>query len=264
MTEENLRARKLSAGYGWDWLKQGFWLFKQSPILWMVLTAILVVGSVGISAIPIVGGSLSTLLMPGFFAGLMIASNALAHGEEMELAHLFAGFQKHAVPLISLGGINLIGNFLIFGIMMLTGGAELMQIMMSGNLPNDQEVLVDAFTKARFAFPLGVALSIALQLITLFAAMLAVFRNVTPVTALKAGVGACADNLLPLIVYGLVQIPFAILACIPMMLGWLVLLPILIASMYAVYRDMFPMESDLATMLTHGEDSSQSDPPPGA
>lgn len=264
MTKETLQARKLGAAYGWDWLKQGFWLFKQSPLLWMVLTAILVVGSVGISAIPVVGGSLSTLLMPGFFAGLMIASNALAHQEEMELAHLFAGFQKHAAPLVALGGINLIGNFLIFGIMMLTGGADLMEIMMSGNLPNDQ-VLVEAVTKARFALPLGVALSFALQMITLFAAMLAVFRDAAPIPALKSAVSACADNIFPLIVYGLVQIPFAILACLPMMLGWLVLLPILIASMYAVYRDMFPMQSDFAAMSDQGEYSSEnSQPPPEA
>ncbi len=47
-------------------------------------------------------------------------------------------------------------------------------------------------------------------------------------------------NLMPLTVYGLLLLPFAILASLPMMLGWLILLPVIIASMYAAYRDLFP------------------------
>jgi hypothetical protein len=247
MTEEILQARKLGAAYGWVWLKQGFWVFKQSPLLWMVLTAIFVVGTFGISTIPIVGGPLSALLLPAFFAGLMIGCDAVAHEKELELMHLFAGFQKHAAPLVTLGGINLLGNLLVFGLMMLTGGAMLIGLMTSGSPPDDQ-TLLQAVAKAKFALPLGMVLSFALQAIIIFASMLVVFRDIAPITALKATIRAFLDNALPLGVYGLIQLPFAILASMPMMLGWLVLLPILIASIYAVYRDMFPMKSDLATL----------------
>ena len=60
----------------------------------------------------------------------MFGCHALAQGEELELAHLFAGFQQHAQKLVTLGGINLVAQLLILGVMMLTGGATLVGIMM--------------------------------------------------------------------------------------------------------------------------------------
>jgi len=257
-----MEARKVGAAHGWMWLKQGFWLFKKNPLLWMVQTAIVVVGMFGIAIIPIVGDPLSALLFPSFFAGLMLGCHALAKEEELELAHLFAGFQRYAAPLVALGGINLIGNFLILGMMMLTGGASLVGIMMSGNPPDNPEVFMQAVTEAWFALPLGVALSFALQATTLFATMLVIFRSVAPIPALQASLRAFLRNAMPLIVYGLMQLPFAVLATLPMMLGWLVLLPILITSMYAVYRDMFPMESDLAASSANMEAAPPGDQPP--
>jgi uncharacterized membrane protein len=63
---------------------------------------------------------------------------------------------------------------------------------------------------------------------------------------MKASLRAFLRNMIPLTVYGLLLLPFAILASLPMMLGWLVLLPVIITSLYAIYRDLFPMEEDVA------------------
>lgn len=244
------------------WLKQGYWLFKQNPFIWMVLTAILVVGMAGISMFPLVGGPLSTLLLPGFFAGLMLGCHALAKEEKLELMHLFAGFQKHGTPLIALGGISLVGKLLIMGAVMLTGGAKLLEILTSGKQTEDPEAVLQAFTEAGFAFPMGVGLSILLQTCVQLAAMLVVFRAVAPLPAMVAVFRATLRNVLPLTVYGLILLPFAALASVPMMLGWLVLLPIFITSQYAMYRDMFPMAGDIQEAPDGG--ASPGDTPPGA
>jgi len=241
-----MEARKVSVTHGWMWIKQGYWLFKKSPLLWMVLTSIGVVGLFGISTIPLVGDPLSTLLFPALLAGFMFGCHALAQGEELELPHLFSGFKQHANKLISLGGMNLVGQLLILGLMMLTGGAAVVGIMMSGKTASDPAELLPAFAGAGFALTVGVILFSTLLMAMQFAPMLVIFRNMAPLPAMKASLRAFLRNMMPLTVYGLMLLPFAILASLPMMLGWLFLLPIIITSMYAIYRDLFPMESDLA------------------
>jgi uncharacterized membrane protein len=45
--------------------------------------------------------------------------------------------------------------------------------------------------------------------------------------------------MLPFLLYGIVMIVLAILASIPLGLGLLVLIPVMLASMYTAYRDIY-------------------------
>jgi len=56
---------------------------------------------------------------------------------------------------------------------------------------------------------------------------------------MKASFEACLANLGPLLVYGLVYIGLAIIASIPLGLGWLVLGPMMAGSCYASWRRVF-------------------------
>jgi uncharacterized membrane protein len=237
-----MEARKVEVAHGLLWIKQGYWLFKKSPVLWIVLTAIATMGLVSISVIPLVGDPLATLLFPVVLAGLMLGCRALELGEELELSHLFGGFQSHAPQLVTLGGINLISQFLILGVMKLVGGAALVEIMMSGKPADSPEVLTQAVAGAGFALLLGMTLFSVLMMAMQFAPMLVIFGKMAPVPALKASLRAFVRNMLPLAVYGVVTLLLALLATMAMMLGWIVLLPVILASMYAIYRDLFPMQ----------------------
>lgn len=239
-----MEARKVPAMHGWMWIKQGYWLFRKNPLLWMVLTSIGVVGIFGISMIPVVGDPLSTLLFPVLLAGFMFGCHALAQGEELELAHLFGGFQKFTQQLVTLGGINLVCQLLILGLMMLTGGAALVSLLMSGQPIEDPAVLMQAAAGAGLAIMLGVFLYSILLMAIQFAPMLVIFSGMRPVPALQASLRAFLRNFVPLTVYGLALTPFAILASMPMMLGWLVLLPIILTSMYAIYLDLFQTQDE--------------------
>lgn len=241
-----MEATKLSAGTGWLWIKQGTYLFKKSPVLWVTLTIIGMAGLIGIASIPVVGDPLATLLFPVMFSGFLWGCHALEHDEELELAHLFAGFHHRTQQLVTLGGLNLVGQLLIFGAMMLTGGAALVAILMKGSPVEDPEVIVQAATGAGFAILLGIALFSVLLLATQFAPMLVTFDQRSPLEALKLSLRACLRNIAPLTVYGLMMMLFAIAASLPMMLGWLLLLPIMITSIYAAYRGIFPREQDAA------------------
>ena len=253
-----MEARKVPAANAWLWIKQGYWLFKKSPVLWVVLTAMGVAGQIGLAIIPVVGDLLATLLLPVFMAGFMAGCRALEMDEELELAHLFAGFKQSTQQLVTLGGITLVCQLLILGVMMITGGSALVAILMSGAHP---AVLTSAVAGAGISVPLGMTLFFVLLMAIPFSAMLVLFDQVAPVAALKISLQAFLRNALPLTVYGLLLLPFAVFASMPMMLGWLILMPVLITSVYAAYRDFFPIP-EVPSEIVQSEVVDPQDNPP--
>jgi len=237
-----MEARKVNPANGLLWIKQGYWLFKKSPVLWVVLTVIGVMGLLSLSTFPVIGEPLATLLFPVLLAGFMLGCRALELGEELELAHLFSGFQHNAPQLVTLGGINLVSQYLILGVMKLTGGAALVNIVMSGKPVEDPAVLMQAVAGAGLAILLGMILFGVLLMAMQLAPMLVVFGKAAPVSALKASLQAFIRNMIPMTVYGAMMLLLALLASMPMMLGWIILMPVMITSMYAIYRDLFPAQ----------------------
>jgi len=235
-----MEPQRLAAVQGWQWIKQGYALFMKAPLLWVVLLLIYFIAAVGLSAVPVVGEPLTSLLMPAVLVGLMAGCRALEHGDELELAHLFSGFQQRTAQLVTLGGIALVGQFLIFGVMMMVGGATLVSILMSGQPVEDPEIIKQAISGAGFAVLLGLTLFSVLVMAMQFAPMLVFFNNIAPVAAMKLSLRAFLYNIGPMTMYGMTFIFLAILATIPMMLGWLVLMPIMFTSVYAAYSDIFP------------------------
>ena len=231
--------QRLKARQGWEWIKQGYALFIKAPLLWIVLLFICMVAAVGISSVPIVGEPLVSLLTPAVLVGLMVGCRALGQNEELELAHLFSGFKQHTSQLVTLGGISLVTQFLILGLMMMTGGATLVGILMSGQ-PTDPNVMMQALAGATFAVVIGIVLFTLLMMAMQFAPLLVYFRNVPPLQAMRLSLRAFLYNVGPMLVYGLTFVLLAVLASLPMFLGWVVLLPLVFTSLYASYSDIFP------------------------
>ena len=235
-----MKPQRLQAIQGWQWIKQGYALFMKAPLLWVVILLICFFAVAGLSAVPVVGEPLASLLLPVVLVGLMTGCRALEHGEELELAHLFSGFRQHTAQLVTLGGIALVGQFLIFGVMMMVGGATLVSILMSGQPVEDPEIIRQAVSGAGIAILLGITLFSVLLMTMQFAPMLVYFHNATPLEAMKLSLRAFIGNIGAMSVYGVTFMFLAILASIPMMLGWLVLMPIVFTSLYACYRNIFP------------------------
>jgi len=72
-----------------------------------------------------------------------------------------------------------------------------------------------------------------------FAPILIAVHNLPPVDAMKASFVACLKNVLPFLVYGVIGMALAVVAAIPFFLGLIVLVPVLVASIYTSYRDIF-------------------------
>lgn len=241
-----MEPQHLQAGQGWQWIKRGYALFMKAPLLWVVLLVICFAAAALLSVIPVAGEALTSLLLPVVLAGIMTGCRAVEKDDELELAHLFSGFHKHTSQLVTLGGISLVAQLLIFGAMMLVGGSSLVGILMSGQPPQDPQVIVDAMAGAGFAVLLGLVLFSILMMAMQFAPMLVYFNNVAPVEALKLSLRAFLANIGPMLLYGITLMILAVLASIPMMLGWLVLMPIIFTSLYASYRNIFPFAEESA------------------
>jgi len=88
----------------------------------------------------------------------------------------------------------------------------------------------------------ALALYVPLAAAFWFAPALVVMHGLGPVEAMKQSLAGCFKNFLPFLVWSIVMLVFAILAAIPLGLGYLVWVPLAIASTYAAYRGIYTAE----------------------
>jgi hypothetical protein len=232
-----MNTRSVAAGNGWQWIRGGFELFRQNPVIWIALFFIYLLICMGLSIVPIIGPIVVNLLAPVFMAGFMLGCQALERGEELEINHLFAGFKQNTTQLITVGGLYLAGMIVIAGlIFVMTGGAVLEM--------GEPEHAMKAAAGAGMLLALLLALALLLPLIMAywFAPTLVVFHGISAVEAMKTSFSACLRNILPFTVYSLVCMLLLLLAAIPLGLGLVVMIPTMTASLYVSYKDIFSEE----------------------
>jgi uncharacterized membrane protein len=59
------------------------------------------------------------------------------------------------------------------------------------------------------------------------------------VEAMKQSFLGCLKNVLPFLLYGVILFIAGFIASIPVLLGWLIAGPLLAASIYTAYRDIY-------------------------
>jgi uncharacterized membrane protein len=229
---------RMPAGRGWGWIAEGFEFFKQSPWVWIGMILIWFIISAALSMIPLVSVAV-TVLSPVFLGGMMLGCRALEQNERLRVEHLFAGFNTRLGSLAAVGGLYLAGTVGIVLVAlvpaMLVGGLGVLN-MQSGADPT--------FTAGMGAGLLLVVLVAMLLFIPLimafwFAPVLIVRHEVPAFEAMRLSFVGCLRNIVPFLVYGLAVIGLSIIALIPLGLGFLILSPVLIGSIYAGYRDIF-------------------------
>ena len=232
------------SGRGSAWWSEGWRLFVAAPGPWIAITVIFVVLIVMIAFIPIIGSVATTLLAPVFAGGVFTGCRSLDRGGGLTVGHLFASFSDRLGPLIIVGVIYLIASFAIVVVvaacMIATLGVGGISSLISGDpFQASWALLTSIGLGALLALLIGVLLGIPLLMAYWYAPALVVFRNEEPLAAMKTSFTACLINMLPMLVYSLLGLVFAIVASIPLGLGWLVLGPVLVASVYASYKDIF-------------------------
>ena len=234
-----LPPRRERAGAGWTWIAQGWKLFARAPLMWILAILVWFVIAIVVNLVPFVGGLAFQAVNPAIAAGFMVACRSIEVGGDFELEQLFAGFRTRFGSLLVVGLIVIACWVLIFLVFAGVVGFSILGAILSGN---SQRVVHDVMASA-LTIALGglvaLALSIPVMAAMWFAPALVAMHGMGPVQAMKESLVGCMVNFVPFLVWGIVMTVFAIVAAIPIGLGYLVWIPIAISSTYAAYRGIY-------------------------
>jgi uncharacterized membrane protein len=234
-----LPGRGLPAGDGWTWIAQGWNLFTRAPLMWIVAILIVLVAAIVIGLVPFIGSIAFQILNATISAGFIVACRSLERGGDFELEHLFAGFKTNFGNLLIVGLLLLAGYIVIFLVFMAFAGFTIVTAAMAGHSKDVASMIMASSATILLGTLVALALMVPLLAAYWFAPALVVMHGMGPVAAMKESFFACFRNFVPFLVYGIVMTVFCVLAAIPFGLGFLVWVPLAIASTYAAYRGIF-------------------------
>lgn len=261
-----MQASVLPARRGFFWLIAGFRLFRNNPpLLTAVTLGYLLFVQLPLALLPMVGPFLLPLILPTL---TLIVGNAarLAERDQDRLEGLFAHLQAQAASLLRLGGLQLLGALLLLGLTLLFEGGELRELD-----PADPQALAALGRLLLLALPLLLAFWFAPFLVgwdrvppfkAVFFSSVAAWRNWRAFTVYTFGITLIAvilPGLLLIVAGGLSQTLLNILFVVVRVLLLFVLAPVLSASVYVSYRDIFHAEPDEDAVDAQSDDRNPLD-----
>lgn len=236
--------RVVEASEGLEWISAAWRLFVASPLLWIVMIVLYAVFFLVLQFVPIIGSLLGSLLYCVIGAGWLAAAHAVANGEKLELDHLFSGFKTRTSPLLVLGAFYVAGLLVILLLMAIflaigLGASGAIGALMSGDSSALASMAGPSILTFLLAVLVGLALLLPLLMALWFSPALVYFHNEAPLDALRISFFACLRNWLPFLVYGILMLMLFVVAAIPLMLGFLVVGPLALISIYTSYRAVF-------------------------
>ena len=227
--------RTVPTGNGWTWIAAAWSIFRRAAGIWIGMVLTLAVIYTVLAVLPVIGAIASFVVGPVFTAGLVLTSRTIDQGGEVQFAQLFGGFKYRFGTLLVVGLLYLAGTAAIVFVVLALTGASLFGLL-NATSPEAAMALGGTFLVALL---LILALMLPLIMAIWFAPPLVVFHELGAVESMKASFLGCLRNMLPFLLYGVVLLVAAIIASIPFMLGWLILGPVMAASIYTAYRDIY-------------------------
>lgn len=251
-----MQARRLPARRGAFWLVAGYQLFRRNPPLLTALTlTYLLLVQAAVRLLPGIGPFLLPLALP---AMVLIVANGARIAEQggrlIAPGALFHGVKGNGNAMLRLGGLHLIGAFIFIGIVLLLEGSGVK--FADFEKPDDPELLWALLHLVVLATPFLMAFLFAPYLTgwdgvpaaqSLFYSFVASVRNWRALAVYLLAVGLVAVGVpgVVLVLAGLLSTAAAEVAqvVVRMMMVFL-LAPVLTASAYVGYRDIFhpPMD----------------------
>jgi hypothetical protein len=229
-----LAGRGVPTGNGWTWITDAWSIFRAAAGTWIGIIVVLGLILIVLAILPIIGSIATCVLGPVFTGGLMLACRDAEEGG-LRFGQAFAGFSHRFGTLATVGVIYLAGMIAIVFIASIVTGVGMFTLF-GGASPDQMARLgVTMLLTVLIMFALMLPLVMALW----FAPALVVFHDMAAVQAMKASFAGCLKNMLPFLLYGIVATIAGVIASIPLGLGWLVLGPVIVASIYTGYRDIY-------------------------
>ncbi|BCD99879.1 BPSS1780 family membrane protein [Marinagarivorans cellulosilyticus] len=224
-------AQTVGAGRGAGWLFDGFGYFKGNAGSWIGVCIIGFVLMIILSIIPVVN-FVAGILGSVWVGGIMIGCKSIHDNQGLEVGHLFAGFKNKFGSLLGLSAILL---FVSLGVMVLAMGSLFMAAM-SGDTTAIAE---EGAMKMALGVLVALALMIPLYMAVWFAPCLILFGDKGVFTAMKMSFLGCLKNIIPFFIYGIVMMVLVVLASIPLGLGLLIVGPMIFASMFIGFKEVY-------------------------
>jgi hypothetical protein len=257
-----VRAQTLPAAAGWRWIVDGFAIFRRNPALYSMLVVCYWLTVVFVNLLPYIGQVAAFMIMPGLAVGLMQAARDLERGQPVGLQTLFGGLRSNPRTLVILGILYLCCQLGALVLSSLIDGGDLARVVLAGK-EMDKEAIENGALVAPAVFVMAVMTPVVMA--WWFAPVLAAWHGQGVGKSLFFSFAACWLNWRAFLAYGaglvlvagflpglfagllLLLFPGAqalitALMTVPMML---MILPVIFASFYVSYRDVFvPAEID--------------------
>lgn len=239
-----INPRSVSIGHGWSWIADGFGHFKRNPGAWILLLIVGLLIFIAASFVPIVGQIAVMGTTYVWFAGIILGCRAQDNGEDFKLEHLFAGFSSKPGQLILLSIFTAVVGVIVVIITMGPVFMDLIAMSSKGGQPDPEAMqqLTNQFPNPGDFFKtwlLTMLCTIPLYMAVWFAPALIVLNDVPLLRALKLSFIGCLKNILPFLLYFIIGMTLYMLSALPLLLGLLVFLPTMLASLYTSYTDIF-------------------------
>lgn len=237
---------------GFKWFFDGAALFGKNPMGWILQFLTWSVLNL-ISAI--LFQELSKFLWPIFIAGFMWGSYALDTKNIFPVNSVFSGFTHKTKELLLLGLYYVVAFMVVFyisrllteffiGDLSILDDQQKMISMYAGDVrPEQLEELINTMRSLLFFSLLLLFFTMPIFMAIWFSPALVIINGVPPIEAIKLSFIACLRNMLSLLSYGIVSSIAIFIAAIPLGLGLFIVIPILFASIYISYKDIFIDES---------------------
>lgn len=225
------------AGGGVNWIGDAWNLMKPKLGMWILMAVILFVILMIVQIIPIVS-LLTTLIMPVFVGGIMSLCEKQRVTGEFDLGLMFSGFQNNFGSLIGVGAVMFGVSILAVIVMFVVGGSAMMGLALAGNDPS--MAMTGASSGMLF---IGIILMFAIMMVGYaliwFAPALIVLHKLPLGKAISMSLSAVKKNILPGLVFFIVISIVMVVSMIPFGLGLLVTMPLMLATYYTSYRNLF-------------------------
>jgi len=226
----------IPAGRGWSLFLDAWRLLRQRFFKCLGITLVLIAAMIpGFGFIPY-GNLLSQLIMPVFIAGFGACIAQLRREGDFPFATIFLGWRVRTNTLIGLGVFNILWLCAQVALLMGIFGEPRLIGLLSG----DMGAVANVYAQ------LGSRLLVLQWIIgaiggsaVLFAPYLVHEHGLSAVAALRTSFSGVVRNLPAGIVATFAYFVWAIVATLPLVLGWLALIPCLFMVMYLAYRDIF-------------------------
>ncbi|TCW33083.1 BPSS1780 family membrane protein [Gulbenkiania mobilis] len=223
------------ARHGWRWIVQAFYLVREQPVTWAMFALAYIALQVVLSMVPALGMA-GMLLAPVFGGSFVLAAQKTERGEPLRRADFLTGLRQHGLSLAAVGALYSV--LLMLGLVAL----ELLLTLAAPGLVERLAAEDAATLAASDLIPVMIGATVVVFVVNLaywFAPAAVVLARLNAFQALRVSFRAGLTNWLAILVYSVMLSLLLFLALLPLLLGLLLWFPVLYASGYTAWRDVF-------------------------